>query len=59
MDRQEVKFFREQADKAERMARASSDAELSRNLLNMTNAYRSQADALKAKRKSDKKQTGR
>jgi hypothetical protein len=59
MDRQEVKFFREQADKAERMARASSDAELSRNLLNMANAYRSQADALKAKRKSDKKQTGR
>jgi hypothetical protein len=55
----EVKFFRKQADKAERMARAASDAELSRNFLNMANAYRSQAAALKAKRKSDKKQTGR
>jgi hypothetical protein len=51
----EAKFFRKQADKAERMARASSDAEVSRDFLNMAKAYRSQADVLKAKRKSGKK----
>jgi hypothetical protein len=52
----EVKLFRKQADKAERMARAASDAELSRHFLNMANAYRGQTDALKARRKSDKKE---
>jgi hypothetical protein len=51
----EAKFFRKQADKAERMARATSDTEASEVLLNLAKAYRSQADALKAKRKSDKK----
>jgi len=51
----EAKFFRKQADKAERMARATSDAEVSQSFLNMAKAYRSQADALKAKRKSGKK----
>jgi hypothetical protein len=52
----ETKFFRKQADKAERMARAASDTEISERFLSMAKAYRSQADALKAKRKSSKKQ---
>ena len=43
----ETKFFRKQADKAERMARAISDEETSQNLSNLAQAYRSQADALK------------
>ncbi len=51
----EAKFFRKQADKAERMARATSDAVMSKNFLNMAKAYRSQADVLKAKEKSGKK----
>ena len=51
----EAKFFRKQADKAERMARAASDLEVSQGFLNMAKAYRSQADVLKAKRKSGKK----
>jgi hypothetical protein len=52
----EAKFFRKQAAKAEQMARATSDPEISQSFLNMAKAYRSQADALKAKRKSGKKQ---
>jgi hypothetical protein len=51
----ETKFFRKQADKAERMARSASDAETSQSFSNLAKAYRSQADALKAKRKSGKK----
>jgi hypothetical protein len=51
----EAKFFRKQADKAERMARAASDLEVSQGFLNMAKAYRSQAEVLKAKRKSRKK----
>ena len=51
----EDKFFRKQADKAERMARAVSDIEVSQGFLDMAKAYRSQADVLKAKRKSGKK----
>jgi hypothetical protein len=50
----ETKFFRKQAEKAERMALAVSDAEVSQNLANLALAYRSQADALK-KGKSGKK----
>jgi hypothetical protein len=46
----ETKFFRKQADKAERMARAISDEETSQNLSNLAQAYRSQADALKKSR---------
>src|SRR5258708_3943569 len=46
----EPKFFRKQAAKAERMARAVSDTEISQSFLNMAKAYRSQADALKAKK---------
>jgi hypothetical protein len=51
----ETKFFRKQASKAERMARSVSDPEISQRFLNMAKAYRSQADVLKAKKKSDKK----
>jgi hypothetical protein len=51
----EAKFFRKQAERAERMARSTSDAEVSQNFMNMARAYRSQADALKAKQKSGKK----
>jgi hypothetical protein len=48
----EVKFLRKQAEKAERMSRATSDEEASQNFANLGRAYRRQADALK---KSDKK----
>ena len=51
----ETKFFRKQAEKAERMARAVADAEVSQNLANLALAYRSQADALK----KDKKKSGK
>jgi hypothetical protein len=51
----EAKFFRKQAATAERMARIASDAEISERFLNMAKAYRSQADLLKAKKKSRKK----
>ena len=49
------RFFRKQAAKAERMAQAAPDPEISQRLLNMARAYRSQADVLKAKKKSGKK----
>jgi hypothetical protein len=52
----EIKFFRKQAEKAERRARATSDEEASHSLANLALAYRRQADALKkSKKKSDKK----
>jgi hypothetical protein len=51
----ETKYFRKQAAKAERMARTASDVEISERFLNMAKAYRSQADVLKAKKKSGKK----
>ena len=49
-----VKEPKKQAQKAERMALATSDEEASQTLSNLAQAYRSQADALKAKRKSGK-----
>jgi hypothetical protein len=52
----ETKFFRKQAKKAERMARAMSDVEAAQSLSNLATAYRKQADVLKAKRKSSNKQ---
>ena len=52
----ETKFFRKQADKAERMARSATDVEISQRYLNMAQAYRSQAEVLKAKKKAEKKQ---
>jgi hypothetical protein len=50
----ETKFFRKQADKAERMARSATDVEISQRYRNMARAYRSQADVLKAKKKAGK-----
>ena len=38
------------------MARAASDLEVSQGFLNVAKAYRSQAEALRAKRKFGKKQ---
>jgi hypothetical protein len=52
----ETKFFRKQADKAERMARSATDVEISQGYRNMARAYRSQADILQAKKKAGKKQ---
>jgi len=55
------KLFRKQAEKAERTARAVSDAEMSQSFLSMAKAYRSQAKVLKtnekpkAKKKSAKR----
>jgi hypothetical protein len=51
----ETKFFRKQADKAERMSRSVADAEISQRYQNMAQAYRSQAEVLKAKKKARKK----
>jgi len=51
----EIKFFRKQAVKAERMAQAAADPEISQSFLSMARAYRSQADVLKAKKKSGNK----
>ena len=50
----ETKFFRKQAEKAERMALATSDEEVSQSLSNLAQAYRSQADALKKSKKLKK-----
>jgi hypothetical protein len=56
----EIKFFRKQAEKAERRARAISDIEASESLLNLAHAYRSQAATLKmAKKQSSEKKTRR
>ena len=55
----ESKFFRKQAEKAERMARAVSDAEISQSFRNMAKAYRSQADMLKSKKAMAKKKPGK
>jgi hypothetical protein len=50
----EAKFFRKQAAKAERIAALIPDAEMSQRFFAMAKAYRSQADVLKAKKKSRK-----
>jgi hypothetical protein len=57
----ETKFFRKQAEKAERMALATSDEEASQSLSNLAQAYRSQAYALKKnkKLKKSKKMSGK
>jgi hypothetical protein len=57
----ETKFFRKQAEKAERMALATSDEEASQSLSNLAQAYRSQADALteNKKLKKSKKMSGK
>src|SRR5436190_23657057 len=53
----ETKFFRKQADNAERMARSVIDDEISQRYLNLARAYRSQADVLKAKKKAERNST--
>jgi hypothetical protein len=50
----EVKYCRKQAEKAERMARATSDEETSQGLTSLAQAYRSQADSLKRSKKLNK-----
>jgi hypothetical protein len=52
----EAKRFRKQAKRAERIARAFSDAEIAETFLNLAKAYRSQAVFLKAKEKLKAKQ---
>ena len=39
----ETKFFRKQANKAERVARSATDVEISQRYLNVARAYGSQA----------------
>jgi 2-keto-4-pentenoate hydratase len=50
-----TKFLRKQADKAERTAHAVQDAEAARQMLNLADAYRAQADVLNQKSKKPKK----
>lgn len=51
----EAKFFRKQADRAERAAAQASDPERSAGLRSMALAYRTQADVLnKSKKKVDR-----
>jgi hypothetical protein len=56
----EVKFFRKQAEAAERRARSICDREIAQTFFNMAEGFRCQANALKAdaktKRKAEKKQ---
>jgi hypothetical protein len=47
----EAKFFRKQAEKAERIARSASDADVSQNLSALARAYRGQAEMLKKSKK--------
>jgi hypothetical protein len=51
----EAKFYRKQAEKAERMSRALSDTEDAQNLSALARAYRSQADMLKKSKKPKNK----
>ncbi|WP_375414822.1 hypothetical protein [uncultured Bradyrhizobium sp.] len=47
----ETKYFRKQADKAERLASTIKDGEASQSLLNLASGYRAQAEMLKKKTK--------
>jgi hypothetical protein len=51
----EAKFFRKQAEKAERLSRALSDTEAAQNLYALAQAYRSQANMLKKSKKAKRK----
>jgi hypothetical protein len=52
-----TKFFKKQAERAQRRALATTDTEASENFSSLALAYRSQADALKkSQKKSDKKE---
>jgi hypothetical protein len=50
----EAKYFRKQAEKAERLSRALSDSEGAEDLYALSQAYRSQADMLKKSEKARK-----
>jgi hypothetical protein len=50
----ETKFFRKQARKADAAAARAADTELEADLRALAGAYRSQADALKRKKKNQK-----
>jgi hypothetical protein len=50
----EPKFFRKQADRADRLARSLADVEASRELSALAQAYRSQAAMLKDSKKHKK-----
>jgi hypothetical protein len=50
----ETKFFRKQADRADRMARSLSDVDASQKLSALAQAYRSQAAVLKKSKKLKK-----
>jgi hypothetical protein len=50
-----TKFFRKQAQKAERSAAAVKGSEASQRLLNLADAFRAQAEVLKQKSKKPKK----
>ena len=49
------KHLRKQAEKAEAAARRKVDEEISENLLAMARAYRSRADIVEAKRRTNQK----
>lgn len=53
----EIKSLRKQADKAEWIAQAVADVEMSQRYMSMARAYRSQADILKARGKPRSKWT--
>ena len=48
------KYFRKQAAKADRAAQEAADPELSANFRAMANAYRSQAEVFRNKKKKPK-----
>jgi len=56
---QEFQFFRKQAENAERMVQAASDAEISQSFLSMAKAYRGQANVLKAKERPKAKKSAK
>jgi hypothetical protein len=51
----EVKQFRKQAERAERLANSATDAEVSKNYASLAEAYRAQADISKEKEKESEK----
>lgn len=51
----EKKFFRRQADKAERAAGQTSDPERAEGLRALATAFRHQAEAIKGRKKATKK----
>lgn len=50
----EVKQFRKQAERGQRLANSATDAEVSKNYASLAEAYRAQADLLKEKNKKEK-----